>query len=229
MDHNRFDQLTKIFASRASRRAALAATFSGIAAASSARATVARQDATPAATPVASNQVEVEFLFVQQFDSGTWTPKEGEDGVYTLTLTGGTDQTIAFSDRPNRLVTTFPTDDLLGQIAFTPASPPNAAVAVQGPEGRDVIVVQLTGETFDTDTNSVTYSATVLSTYESGRLSKLAGQQNDAELPAEFGAGSLFIDSVSRVCDEDNCLVSCCGTTRARCVHFLDHDDCDHD
>lgn len=228
MDHNRFDQFTKLFASRASRRAALAATFTGVAAASGARASATRQDATPVASPASSNQAEVEFLFVQQFDAGSWTPKDGEDGVYTLTLTGGADQTIAFSERPNRTVTTFPTDDLMGQIAFTPETPPNAAVAVQGPDGRDVIVVQLTGETYDAETNSVTYSATVLSTYESGTLSKLAGQQNDAELPAEFGAGSLFIDSVSRVCDDD-CLVSCCGTTQAKCVKHLWGDECYHD
>ncbi len=190
-----------------------------------------RQDggsATPA-TPVSTNLVTVDFLFVQQFDSGTWQPSDAGDGTYTLTLTGAAEQTIAFSDAPTRTVTTFPTDDLLGVIGFTPDNLPNAALTVTGPDGHDAIVVELAGIDYDLDANSVTYTATVLPADDSGNLGAIARQQDDAELPAEFGAGSLFIDSVSRVCDNDDCLVTCCGTTHAKCIRHLWGDECNHD
>ena len=210
MNPVRFDGITKTLAARLARR----------------------QDGGTAATPaspVSSNLVEVDFLFVQQFDSGTWQPSDAGDGTYTLTLSGAAAQTVAFADAPNRAVTTFPTDDLLGVIGFSPDNLPNAALTVTGPDGRDAIVVELAGIDYDLDTNSVTYTATVVPAADGGNLGAIARQQDDDQLPAEFGAGSLFIDSVSRVCDEDDCLVSCCGTTRAKCVRHLWGDECDHD
>jgi hypothetical protein len=56
MDANRFDTISKLFASRKTLRSAIA--------------------------------------------GGTWAPKAGADGVYTLTLSGAAAQTIYFSDRP---------------------------------------------------------------------------------------------------------------------------------
>ena len=111
MDPIRFDRLSKRFATRHTRRQALA-TGVGLAAAGlfTTRLTSA-QDATPAATPVFPSDphpsadgvvTHPEYLFVQPFDGGTWAPKAGEDGTFVLTLTGAAAQTTYFSDRPER-------------------------------------------------------------------------------------------------------------------------------
>src|SRR5262245_14842031 len=59
--------------------------------------TLAAQDATPEASPVVEGQHPA-FLFVQLAESGTWSPKPGEDGIYLLTLAGAGSQTLYFSD-----------------------------------------------------------------------------------------------------------------------------------
>src|SRR4051794_26109477 len=98
MGPTRFDRLSTRFAAagRLSRRQMLATGGAGLAATgllATTRRTTA-QESTPAATPApfpsdphpSANTATThpEFLFTQSFDAGTWTPKTGADGVYTL-------------------------------------------------------------------------------------------------------------------------------------------------
>lgn len=139
MDSKRFDTLTKSFAARRlSRRSALRQGGVGIAAATlgvtGLRAVTAQNAtpsaATPGASPAAMGTVGENgaFLFVQTARSGTWAPKAGENGVYTLTLTDTPDQTVYFSDRPARVVGVAPLQQFLDGLGFSPQNQPNAAL-----------------------------------------------------------------------------------------------------
>jgi len=197
MDSTQFDQFTRRLSTRLSRRRALAIGAAGIAAAGLNRAVPAiAQDATPEAQ-VTEHPA---FLFVQMADSGTWTPKPGEDGVYLLTLAGTGEQTLYFSDRPDRIVGTLPTDEFLNALGFTPVEPPNAAVVVTTPDGnRDVLVVELFNPVYtrsfgESGEEFLTYEAIVLNSYVGEALEEWVPQADDDQLPAEFTDVSLFID-----------------------------------
>jgi hypothetical protein len=182
---------------RLSRRAAIA-TGAATAATAAARLATA-QDATPEASP-ADAATQVPFLFVQLFAQGSWQPKPDEAGVYILTLSGSSGQTLYFSDRPQRIVGTVPSEQFLDALGFTPADPPNAALVVTTPEGeRDVLVIELFNpvfaETFgSTPSVQVTYEARVLEAYEGERLAPWLAEQEDDFLPTNFTDASLFID-----------------------------------
>jgi hypothetical protein len=215
MDAHRFDRFARALAGRLSRRTALTAGGGGLAAAllAAGRSSGTAQEATPDASPVASPAASPaagagpEFLFVQTFAEGTWTPKPDVDGVYDLTLTGHAAQTVYFSDRPDRIVGTVPTREFLDRAGFTPDDPPNAAVVVQAPEGgEDVLVVELFDpvytQGFGEDGGvSLTYAARVLAGEPGERLSSLAARQGDGQLPESFGSASLFIDGVAEAQD----------------------------
>jgi hypothetical protein len=198
MDSTRFDRLTMALGTRLSRRRALAGGVASLSAAalSSRLLPASAQDATPEAA-VTENPA---FLFVQLADSGTWTPKPDEEGIFFLTLSGTGEQTLYFSDRPERIVGTVPTDQFLDALGFTPANPPNAAVLVTTPEGqRDVLVVELFNPLYtrtfgDEGEEFLTYEAVVLNSYQGEALDEWVPQPEDHELPSEFTTVSLFID-----------------------------------
>lgn len=199
MDANRFDSISKHFAKRRlSRRQALAAAVGGLAVAARVQ-PLAAQDATPAASPV-DEAAKPAFLFVQLAESGSWEPKPGEDGVFLLTLRGTGEQTLYFSDRPERIVGTMDTDRFFDALGFTPVNPPNAAVVVETSAGeRDVLVVELLNPTYtrtfgDEGEEWLTYEATVLNAYQGEGLQEWAPEADDDQLPREFTNVSLFID-----------------------------------
>jgi hypothetical protein len=160
---------------------------------------VTAQDATPAAGDAAGDPKR-SFLFVQLFNQGTWTPNPDAAGVYLLTLTGASAQTLFFSDRPERIVGTVDTAQFLDGLSFTPVNPPNAALVVRTPEGeRDVLVVELFNPVYTEDFSlaggvQVSYEARVLEAYHGDGLTVWVAEQEDAELPAQFSDVSLFID-----------------------------------
>ena len=202
MDNARFDRMTTSLSTRLTRRTALVA-GAGLAAAGFARAvpTTLAQDATPEAQ-VTEHPA---FLFVQLADSGTWTPKPGVDGVYQLTLANTGEQTLYFSDRPDRIVGTMPTDRFLDSLGFTPVEPPNAAIVVTTPEGeRDVLVVELFNPVYtrtfgDDGEEFLTYDALVLNAYQGEALDEWVPQADDDQLPSEFTNVSLFIDDCADI------------------------------
>ena len=221
MNPSRFDTIARIFAERRlSRRSALATGGAGIAAAALGSAASA-QDATPsapAASPVAETD-HASFLFVQTFGAGAI--EAAENGHLTLTADHLTGQTIFFSDRPERIVGTVPTEDFLGLdhapsasatpasgeatpeggIGFTPANPPNAALvfdsAVGSEEPGDVVVVELINPTYDRATGLATYEITVLADETAVDLSYVSEPVTEAAAIRQFDGASLFIDNCS--------------------------------
>ena len=212
MDAVRFDRLARACARRLSRRAALRRAGAGLvvaaAGAGGLRRSRAAQDATPlAGTPVVGG-AGGEFLFVQSFAGGTYRPKAGEAGVYELTLTGGTGQTVYFADRPGRDAGTVPTPRFLDSLGFG-GDPPNAALVAQTDAGEDVLVVELTAASLDEAGGTLTYEARPLAGEAGERLASLAARQADQELADSFGAASLFIDGGG--CPYPICGGLCCS------------------
>lgn len=206
MDSTRFDRMTRRFMARRTRRQALATGIGAVATGLLGTRLASAQDATPSASPApfpadphpsADNaRTKTEYLFVQPFDGGTWVPKPGVDGVFTLTLTGAAAETTYFSDRPERDAGLAPTQQFLDGLGFQPENPPNAAIVAQTAEGtEDVLVVELLAPVYDAKAATLTYEAKVLLDYGGRGLSSLAQQQTDYDLAATFGEGSLFIDN----------------------------------
>ena len=198
MDPTRFDTISKLFASRRTRRGATAGGLAGAPVGARAFA----QDATPAVGPWATvSRTDLgppapEMLYVQPFDGGTWAPKAGEDDVYTLTLTGAAAHTVYFSDRPERIVGLAENQQFLDGLGFSPNNPPNAAIVAphEDGDGQEILVIELLNPAYDADAGTLTYDARVLADYGKHDLAHLARQQQDYEIGETFGAGSLFID-----------------------------------
>ena len=200
MNSSKFDQLSRMFAHRGNRRDLVAGSLGLAGVALGGRAMA--QEATPAGLPddphpsADGASAETEFLFVQPFEGGTWEPKLGESGVYTLTLTGADAHTVYFSDRPERIVGLAPTQQFLDGLGFPADNPPNAAVVAQRPEGgeQEVLVIELLNPSYDAEAGTLTYDARVLADYGDPGLAHLAQGQTDYALGETFAAGSLFID-----------------------------------
>ena len=153
------------------------------------------EDLVTASTVVVEGE-KLFFLFVQTFEGGSVAPKEGEDGVYVLRLHGGHRRTIAFSDRPDRIVRSVPTRDFLDGLGFSPENPPNAALVIEPVPGEtDVIVVELFNPQYDEENMILIYDVKVLDTFvaeqglnfhEEPRVPHADGE--------EFGAAQLLID-----------------------------------
>jgi hypothetical protein len=102
---------------------------------------------------------------------------------------------VFFSDRPERQVGITETQTFLDGLGFTPANPPNAAIGAGLEDGeQDVLVLELFDPVYDAATTSLTYGVKVLEEFADTGFSSLAAISKDEELPANFGAGSLFID-----------------------------------
>ena len=202
---DQFDRIAaRLAAYRANRRTTLGKAGAGIAAASlgvsSARLAIA-QDATPVADelpdmvhPSAAAESS-EFLFVQSFASGSIEPLDGADGSFTLTLDGANQQTIYFSDRPERVFGLATTTAFLEGLGFTPDDPPNAALVVTTDRGKeDVLIIELFDPVWDEASGTLSYTIQVLADYEESGLAFAAKQQTDYDLAEPFGPGGLFID-----------------------------------
>jgi hypothetical protein len=196
MEANRFDSITRFFASRrVSRRQALTGAAGSVAAlAATGTASPSHGQEGSPATPVAGNGQAPEFLFIQAFQAGGITPADGTEGRYTLTLEQGLGHTVYFSDRPDRIVGAHPTPKFLAGLGFPQDNPPNAALIVETPEGEtEIAVLELFSPVYDEATHTATYEVAVLAEFE--RDNGFSETDADlAELLPEFGAAHLFID-----------------------------------
>ncbi len=105
----------------------------------------------------------VTFMFVQTAQSGTLIPVEGMDNLYTLTLMGVAPQTIAFSDRPERIVVQAPMQQFLDGMCFSCDNPPNAAIEILDADGdEDLAVVELFDPVNDAANQTLQYNASFL-------------------------------------------------------------------
>ena len=175
----------------------------------------AAQDATPMASPTPDAD-KVSFLFVQTFGEGSIA--DAGNGNLTLTADHLTGQTIYFSDRPERIVGTLPTETFLGLdhapsasatpgsadatpeggLGFTPANPPNAALVFDSAAGSDepgdVVVVELINPTYDPTSGQATYEIKVLADDTAVDMTFESEPVAMADAIRAFEGASLFID-----------------------------------
>jgi hypothetical protein len=196
MQPQRFDRFTKALGTRLSRRSALwaSAGLGGLALTAVARSPMAAQDATPAASPVAEGE-KTTFLFLQTFEGGSLVPKPGAEGTYVLSLQGDHGRTIGFADRPERIVTSGPTQAFLDGLIFSPVDPPNAALVFEPSAGEtDIIVLELLNPQYDEATQSLTYDVHILDAFDGSGLSFQEEPRQPDPTGEEFGSAELFID-----------------------------------
>lgn len=209
MHPQRFDRMTRAFGTRLSRRSAIAASvgLGSLALASGPLASANAHDATPAASPVAQGE-KTTFLFLQVFESGSLMPKPGEEGVYVLSLQGDHGRTIGFSDRPERIVTSGPTQVFLDGLGFTPANPPNAALVFEPSAGEtDVIVLELLNPQYDAAAQTLTYDVRMLDAFDGSGLSFQEDPRQPDPAGEEFGPAELFIDDCPNLVNCYNALL----------------------
>ncbi len=231
MDAGRFDTFTKTIARRMNRRSAVATGSLGLGAALMTRLAPAAlaQDATPVVEATGEDAGDIQILFVQAFGSATIVPGTGSAAEFTITLEGGTGQTVYFSNRPDRLVGTLTDQQFLDGRAFDPADPPNAAIVTLTGENEDILVVELLDPTLDTASGSVTYSARVLEGQPDGAaLASLSARQDDSTIGETLGPTTLFIDQLTCGPDGSSCNTGsdccsgyCCESSTTACVFGL--------
>lgn len=211
MDNDRFDRFTKLVTRRLSRRAAVRNGAAGLGAATVAtvrfRAASARNSpASPVASPPADP--EASLLFFQSFATSTLTPKPGETGAFTLTLSQELGQTLYFSDRPERIVGTMPAQTFRDQLGFSASDPPNAAlVATTENPGRDdeaVLILELFNPRDGAATHSTVYDVHLLSDYGRVGLRFDREPQWSVQEAQTYGASTLFIDNADYTCGQLN-------------------------
>jgi len=117
---------------------------------------------------------DTDYLFVQTADTGTYA-----DGVLTLS---GVPTTVFFSDHPRREVGHMPNDEFAAQWDDTDDDDdeddlPGAVLSIHDAEDAAAVVEILGPPTVSDQT--FTYQVEIL----------------DGEIPAAFGAASLFIDA----------------------------------
>jgi hypothetical protein len=143
----------------------------------------------------------VRYMFVQSAHSGSFVRVEGEMN-YTLTLEGVAPQTIAFSDRPERVVGQVPMQQFLDGLGFSPENSPNAAIEIlEGDEEEDVIVMELFDPVYDAANKTLQYNVSILE--EPNHSYAIFNERHDKSLPENFSHAALFIDDCS------DCYICC--------------------
>jgi hypothetical protein len=132
------------------------------------------------------NMTGVKFLSIQNAQSGSLS--QINETAYTLNLNNVADNTIQFSDRPNRIVETVSTANFVGNWTTGPNSfavdAPNDALIVENTETGELetAIIESFNPVYDVDTNMLTY--TIMT--ENG---------TSIELPSDFGQAVLVIDN----------------------------------
>ncbi|MDR4492412.1 MAG: hypothetical protein R2685_16205 [Candidatus Nitrosocosmicus sp.] len=128
----------------------------------------------------------VEFLSFQHAQSGSIS--ENNATSYLLELNNVLNETILFSDRPDRVVESISTSDFIGNWTVGPnsfaADPPNAVLVYENIQtgNLDTVTIELFNPDYDTNTNTLTY--TIVS--ENG---------TSINLPVKLGQSVMVIDA----------------------------------
>jgi hypothetical protein len=142
---------------------------------------------------VTAEEKPVRFMFVQNAQSGTLVPVAGMDNLYTLTLMGVAPQTIAFSDRPERVAVQAPMQKFLDGMCFAPDNGPNAALEIlDANEEEDVAVVELFDPAYDALNQTLKYNVSIIEQPDHSYAA--FNERADRALPETFGPAALFID-----------------------------------
>ena len=179
---------------------ALFALVIGLLVATSAPAAVA--DQTDTSTVAQSPKAGLTFLFVVSSKSGRITGIGADTGKETLTLTlrGVSDHATQFADRPFRDAYVLSTQDLAKKWnRWFASSAPNAVLSyrIAGDYMPHNIVVQLWSPRYDSRAQTLTFTAkhTHRSQDPSPDATAVVTLPH-RKAPAQFTAGTLFIDSV---------------------------------
>jgi hypothetical protein len=156
---------------------------------------VLAEDGTPVASPAGDEAKPPSWLFTQTFRSGGWE-RTDDPTHFTLHLRGGLASKIGFTDRPNRDVGVWTTTDFIPQLWDDPTNPPNAAIIVDDAGTQYTFLLVLTDPSYDDAADEITYTVSVLESYEGDGLGEVVERVADGTLPQTFGAGALFIDSL---------------------------------
>jgi hypothetical protein len=128
---------------------------------------------------------------------------------------GHAGNTVYFSDRPQRLTGDAPTAHVFDLVFGGKTAAPNAALVADLPWQHDaVFILELTHPQTDATTQTLTYDASLLPTYQGEHLQPPAAKQAARPVAPRtgvtFGTASLFIDAAV-VGDCPDMTVHCCG------------------
>lgn len=143
---------------------------------------------------VVETQPQPEFLMVQEASKGTF--QKNSDGTYALALEGANPNTVYFSNTPEKIAGSVPTEQF--NEAFNWGELPNAAIVIrEGNENEDVAIVQITEKPqYDAAAKKLVYKTKTIGDYNGENL-KYFQAKRDASIPESFGWVSLFLDKVS--------------------------------
>lgn len=194
MDSRHVDGITRLFADlRLSRRRAITSGGTGVAGALIATGLVPSSGFAQGATPVTGD--DVELLFVQSFTSGAISSVAGDDRAYTLTLAGGLDRTVYFSDRPDRIVGTVATTAFLAALVAASDDPPNAALVADTDDGEIILIVELGTGSLDDAAGAAMYEMRLLGEEHDYQTASVRGRE------LILGEGHLLVDSLNSTVD----------------------------
>lgn len=169
------------------------------------------------------------YIFVQTAQSGSFVSVAGNESLYELTLKGVSPQTIAFSDRPQRIVTQTPMQKFLnGMLRFASSKdlsssknrPPKAALEIlEADEHEDLAVIELFDPIYDSDNQTLKYNARIM---KEPKLSYADfNDRADQTLPETFGPAVLYVDG----CPDGTI---CCYNTEDVCAILQGYPMCWH-
>jgi hypothetical protein len=149
--------------------------------------------ATANATDSDNNKTEANFLFIQSAQSGSVS--EVNDTTSVVELNDVSDETIFFSDRPDRIVGSANTTDFIGNWSLGPdnfaVDPPNAVLVVDDEiqQRQDYAIIELFNPQYDPEANTLRYDIIA----ENATTTSI-------DLPSEFGQSTLVIDDETEEC-----------------------------
>jgi hypothetical protein len=149
--------------------------------------------ATANATDSDNNMTEANFLFIQSAQSGSVS--EVNDTTSVVELNDVSDETIFFSDRPDRIVGSANTTDFIGNWSLGPdnfaVDPPNAVLVVDDEiqQRQDYAIIELFNPQYDPEANTLRYDIIA----ENATTTSI-------DLPSEFGQSTLVIDDETEEC-----------------------------
>jgi len=148
------------------------------------------------ATPPAD--ASLDLLVVQSFDSGRLAPVAGGAGLATLTFEPPMRDALYFTERPNRLVGSYATNELLALVRQAETDPVNGVAEGPVPGGGEVqlVVEVLQGELDPAGT--VRYEVRLLGEADQTNLTLEAAARPALVAPIDLGHGHLFIDGLGQ-------------------------------
>jgi hypothetical protein len=139
-----------------------------------------------AATATGNNMTGANFMLIQGAQSGSVS--EVNATTSTLELSGISDKTILFSDRPDRIVMSVDTTDFIGNWSMGAnnfaVDPPNAVLVIDDVEQRqDLAVIELYNPEYNSEASVLKYDV-------------IAENATSIDLPGEFAQSTLLIDPI---------------------------------